>query len=405
MRIKYFPSDFVVEEILGVNLGSSGAFSVFKVTKKNVTTLQVHTKLAADLGIHRSHISFAGLKDRRAEATQYASIHGNPPPTISGSGFKATHVGRLDRPLRPTDIARNRFSLVLRDLSLEEAQSIFNRLGAISEYGLPNYFDHQRFGSFHPQDGFIGAHILSRDAERAMKSYLSVIYPGDPARIKQFKEHAASQWGNWEAIFQAAPQPSNYRSVLTFLRDHPSDFRRALNLVSQELLSLWLDAYQSYLWNRIVGQFLTASLKTNLDWIEIAGVRLPVYPDLSPKTRNSWRTLDVPLPHHRASYKGSELAGAFEKVMQEENLELADLKARILKKAYTSSHSRLMLLFPQDISIQEPVEDESFTGRKKMSLDFSLPRGCYATLVIDIASIETQKTRYSSTHDEKKGIP
>jgi tRNA pseudouridine13 synthase len=390
MRIKHNPSDFIVQEILGINPSASGEWTLYRVEKKNVTTLQVHTKIAATLKYPRSAIKFAGLKDRRAVATQYATIRGNPPRVINGNGFKAVYHGKLDRPLRSSDIANNRFSIVLRDLTPEQTKQITSRLTGLESIGLPNYFHHQRFGSYHPQEGFIGAHILNRDAERAIKNYLVIPFPVEPGRIKQFKKAAAANWGDWKTIFDLAPKPSNYRSILTFLCDHPTDFRRALNLAPRELLSLWLDAYQSYLWNRIVGFFIENCPQIDrktLDWIEMVDKRFPIYRDLPDELINDWRHQIIPLPHPRSKYSPPDLARAVDTVLKEEKISQNDLKARILKKAYTSRHSRSMLLFPQDARAGEPEADECFSGQRKLDIHFTLPRGTYATLIIECANI------------------
>lgn len=68
-----------------------------------------------------------------------------------------------------------------------------------------------------------------------------------------------------------APRPSNLRSVLTFLCDHPRDFRRALNLVIPRVLSLYLTTYQSALWNRIAAGYLQARLGDPSGFVEVAG--------------------------------------------------------------------------------------------------------------------------------------
>jgi tRNA pseudouridine13 synthase len=98
-------------------LGTVGDFAIYRVEKRGITTQQVQVQLAAALNCQRSMVNLAALKDRQAVAAQYASVKGNPPPQVRGEKWSATHVGRLDRPLRPTDILANRFTLTLRDLS------------------------------------------------------------------------------------------------------------------------------------------------------------------------------------------------------------------------------------------------------------------------------------------------
>ncbi len=393
VRTKHLPADFEVQEQLGLDLGTRGEYAVYRVEKRNITTFQAQARLADALGCARSAVQFAGLKDQRAVALQHASIKGNPPAQINGDAFMATHAGRLDRPLRSSDIKSNHFAITLRDLAPGEAERIACRLEEVAKHGLPNYFDQQRFGSYSPEAGFIGAHVLERDAEGALRAYLAVPYVGDPANVKRFKKATAGNWGDWDTLFAAAPKPSNYRSVLTFLRDHPDDYRKALNLIPRQLLSLWLSAFQSSLWNRIVGQYLETLLAAETprvpepDWLEIATVRLPLHRTLPAGLRDQLGKLSVIMPHHRAVYPEPALARAAGAVLEAEGLTTNDLKARILKKAYLSRDQRPLLLFPTGVVVQAPADDECFPGRLKMVVRFTVPRGSYATLVIKSASI------------------
>jgi tRNA pseudouridine13 synthase len=393
MRIKQIPSDFVVEEQLNLALDKAGSHAIYRVEKRAMTTHQVQIGMAAALNHRRSSIHFPALKDRRSIAIQYASIKGNPPPRIQGRDWTATHAGRLDRPLRPTDIAANRFVLTVRDLPEAEVTRLRQRLHEMAEHGLPNYFDSQRFGSYSPETGFIGARILARDAEGALRTYLSIPLRGDPAQVRRFKGIAADHWGEWGTIFAAAPRPSNYRSVLTYLRDHPQEYRKALNLIPRQLLSLYLSAYQSFLWNRIAGDYLVGMLSREVAGpdrtprVRIAGAELPIYLTLPPELLDRLRDQRISMPHHRARYPDPTVAAAAESVLKAEGLTPNDLKARILKKAYLSRHQRALLLHPSQMEVDEPVNDDQFPGRQKLVVRFTLPPAGYATLVIRGAQI------------------
>jgi tRNA pseudouridine13 synthase len=393
MRIKQIPSDFMVEEQLNLALGKAGPYAIYRVEKRGITTHQAQMGMAAILNHRRSTINFPALKDRRSIAIQYASVKGNPPSRIQGRGWTATHAGRLDRKLRPTDIAANRFVLTVRDLSDAGVTRLRQRLHQMTEHGLPNYFDSQRFGSYSPETGFIAAQILARDAEGALRTYLSLPLRGDPTEVRRFKGIAADHWGEWGRIFAAAPGPSNYRSVLTYLRDHPQDYRKALNLIPRQLLSLYLSAYQSYLWNRIAGDYLVQVLSREISGLEsiprvrIAGAELPVYLTLPPELLEGLRSQIISMPHHRAVYPDPAVAAAAESALKAEGLTPNDLKARILKKAYLSRHQRALVLHPGQVEVDEPVSDERFPGRGKLVVRFTLPRAGYATLVIRAARI------------------
>jgi tRNA pseudouridine13 synthase len=272
----------------------------------------------------------------------------------------------------------NRFTLVLRDLSAGEVSRIQKRAATLGESGLPNYFDEQRFGSYVPGKDHIGKRILQRDAEGALRAYLTHPFAGDPEPVREFKAFAADRWGDWDALFEAAPRPSNFRSVLTYLRDHPAEYRKALNLITRRLLSIYLSAYQSLLWNRVAARYLETLLGAAPTTVEIAGERLPVYRELLADVD---RGVAISLPNHRAAYD-PEVAGVVSQVLDEEGLALNDLKARILKRAYLFKGKRRLLLFPEEASITGPETDERFPGRQSMMASFTLPRGSYATLVL-----------------------
>jgi len=379
MRYKVQPEDFIVEERIRLPLAPRGRFAIYRVHKRGVTTLSVQAQMARTLKVPQSAIVFPALKDKDAIAVQHVAVRGTGPGRLMGDGFVGEFLGRSPRPLAPTDIIANRFTIVLRGLSAEEAACIPEYLAQVARSGLPNYFDQQRFGSLVPGEDPIGKRILQRDAEGALRAYFTQPFAGDPAPVREFKALAATRWGDWDALFKAAPRPSNYRSVLTYLRDHPTGYRRALNLVTRRLLSLYLAAYQSFLWNRIAAHYLATRLGESPAHIEVAGERLPLYRELS---QHLDRDATIPLPHHRAVYADPTLAAVVTRVLEEEGLILSDIKARILKKAYLPKGERALLLFPQDTSISSPQPDDLFPGRSKLTLAFTLPRGSYATLVL-----------------------
>lgn len=379
MRTRVVAEDFYVEEQIALPPSQDGPFTLYRIHKRGTTTLDVQARMAQALRRPPSTLTFPALKDKQAVAVQYATLRGDGPARLAGQGFVAERIGRAERPLTPSDLLGNRFALVLRDLSEAEARAVAVQIAAISQEGLPNYFGQQRFGSQTAAGDFPGRRILLRDAEGALRAHMTEPMAGDPPEVRAFKKVAASHWGDWRLLLDAAPRPSNYRSVLTYLCDHPQDWRHALNLVTPRLLSLYLDAYQSLLWNRIAACYLERLVGKPAAIIRIAREPLPLFHHL---VDHIPADAALPLPTHRAIYQNPLAAEAVAHVLRSAGLETGDLKARLLRRAYLSRGQRRLLLLPQEISVSPPSPDERFAGRYKATLTFTLPPGAYATLIL-----------------------
>jgi len=387
MRLKSAPADFVVVERLGLSLARSGPWAVYRVQKVGKTTLNVQIRLASELGLGRGQVIFPALKDKNAAAVQHLSLPAGLPAELGGEGYVGKRIGYLDRPLTPTDLVGNRFSLCVREISQSEAEQLQSAMILLQDRGMPNYFDQQRFGSYVEGWGFMGKTILQRDAEGAVYAYLCRPFIGDPRAISRFKERARALWPDWAAMMAEAPRPSNYRSVLTYLIDHPDGYRKALNLIPQRLLSIYLSAYQSYLWNQIAAELVMEMRQGGTNdgpTVEVLDQRLPVYAKMSQRNTTAWADYQLPLPSHTARYD-RRAEPMVEALLKEDGFVLNDLKARILKQAYVTKNSRPLLVFPRRVVVGDIVDDERYSGRHKIQVAFDLPRGSYATLVLRVA--------------------
>ena len=388
MRIKVTPNDFIVEEQANLALERGGPWAVYRVRKVGLTTLQVQTRLASILKLSREKIVFPALKDREAITVQFATLPAGRANTIEGEHFIAQRIGFRQRPLSTSDLRGNAFAITMRDLDDSEATRLARRLADMSVQGLPNYFDAQRFGSYAPDWGFIGKAILRRDAKAALYAYFTQPFLRDPRPVRSFKRVAAPLWPDWSAMMDAAPRPSNFRSVLTYLVDHPEGYRKALNLIPQRLLSIYLSAYQSYIWNRVAAAFLAGVYDTDsarVVHVDIADESLPVHTELAPDIVMGLVSTYIPVPHHRVTFDSARVEDITLQILEEEGFLLTDLKARILRRAYLSKAKRRLLLLPQDVQVDAPTWDERFSGRLALSTRFALPRGSYATLVLKAA--------------------
>ena len=146
------PEDFVVEEDLGFTASGTGQHVLLKVHKRNANTQWVARELAKLCGCHPRDIGYAGLKDRRAVATQWFTV---PRSRLSleawcevqQAEFNVLDAAAHSRKLPRGALAGNRFAIRIRDVEPTAlASALAGRIADITRRGVPNYFGPQRFG-------------------------------------------------------------------------------------------------------------------------------------------------------------------------------------------------------------------------------------------------------------------
>ena len=149
-RLRVEPEDFIVEEQLGFEPAGAGQHVLLRVRKRDANTQWIARELARACGCRPLDVGYAGLKDRRAVATQWFTV---PQSKISpedwvGMGsdeYEVLEAHRHSRKLPRGALAGNRFVIRIRGAAVDDA-SIASRLAAVEARGVPNYFGPQRFG-------------------------------------------------------------------------------------------------------------------------------------------------------------------------------------------------------------------------------------------------------------------
>ena len=149
-KLRAQPEDFLVEEELGFQAAGAGQHVLLKVRKRNANTQWIARELARACGCRPNDIGYAGLKDRRAVATQwFTAPQSRLSPEdwigVQGGEYQVLEAHRHSRKLPRGALAGNRFVIRIRDAAVDEA-ALASRLAGIERRGVPNYFGPQRFG-------------------------------------------------------------------------------------------------------------------------------------------------------------------------------------------------------------------------------------------------------------------
>lgn len=260
-KIKSVSEDFVVNEISDKPAEQPyGDFTIASVSVKNWETNRLIKILARYLGISKKRIGFAGTKDKRAITTQLMSFKcpEDDIRSLSIKDVRITDIYRSNRELTIGDLLGNDFRIKIRNIDLdtektkERAEIVLGKL--VETGGYPNFFGIQRFGSVRPITHIIGRHILKREFEEAIMTYIGNPLPKEIEESRIARDRLEKERDFMEALEYYPKIYSFERSMIHHLAHNPDDWIGALEVIPDNLKMMFVHAYQSYLFNMIVSK-------------------------------------------------------------------------------------------------------------------------------------------------------
>jgi len=382
MKLKCTPADFEVEEKIDLR-PSSGPFGIYRLTKTSLGTPEAIDAILQKWNLARWQVGYAGLKDKHALTRQFLTIKAGPRQGMRQTNLELEYLGQVREPIHAKDIRANAFAVVLRDMPPAEVASAAASMDQIGQFGLPNYFDDQRFGSLGKSGEFIARPWCLGDYERALWLALADPNVHDSPEESDQKRIVRELWGRWPEC-KAALARSHRRSVITFLADKPDrpDFKRALALIRQDLRSIYLAAFQSDLWNGMLSALLRKVCPAeNLVSRKIGKRDLPFFASLNDEAKSLLKETALPLPSARLHLEEGPVKQLVEEVAAAEGLELRQIRLKFPRDTFFSKGDRPAVFFPAGVT-HEVASDDFYRGKQKMTLRFELPRGAYATILV-----------------------
>ncbi len=381
MKLKCQPEDFRVEELTDARPSGTGRYTFYRLTKRDLGTLEAVEAICRRWNLVGRRVNYAGLKDRHADTVQYLTIADGPSTVMTTPRFELVPLGRLAQPFGPRQLLGNRFELVIRDLAPADRDRALEAIAEIPRVGLPNYFDDQRFGSVGHGGDFIAQAWLAGDHERALRLALAEPNPFDRSTARAEKAILRDHWGDWAEAKRRLPR-SSARSIVTYLVDHPADFRGAFARMRRELRILYFSAFQSHLWNVLLAGRLGAdALPGDLVPVELKLGMFPFPRRMEPARVETLRKLDLPLPSARTPAPAGELGEIAARILAPFNLAWTDLRVKHLKDVFLSKGNRPALFFPRELKA-DAEDDTLYPGRRALRLAFELGKGSYATILV-----------------------
>ncbi|SFR91922.1 tRNA pseudouridine13 synthase [Halomicrobium zhouii] len=424
-RLRASPEDFRVTELEAFDVqpvdADPGGYQhlVLRATLRGWDTNDFAGRLSDGLGISRERVSWAGTKDKRAVTTQLFSVDGVDPddlPEISDADVEV--VGRAGRPVLFGDLAGNAFEITVRDVErpdsvdaitedLREFAGLATGNGDDGDAGgaaadevtvaVPNYFGQQRFGSRRPVTHEVGLAIVREDWEGAVLAYVGRPHEREPEATQEARAYV-EETRDWQGAIDRFPRALGYeRSMCHRLVENggetPEDFREALEAVPTNLQTMFVNAAQSYVFNRVLSERLERGLPFDRpvagdvvcfsDADAPEGLALPDTDRLQRVDENRIRTVERHCERGRAFVTAplvgteTELAdgepGEIERaVLEETGVEPGDFA---LPGEFESTGTRRAIQVRTDLAVERERTDA-------VRFSFALPKGSYATVVL-----------------------
>lgn len=380
IKIKSRPEDFVVRETACLDVVSKGPYGMYVLVKKAWNTTDLLKAMARNLKLPAKHFSYGGRKDKHAWTRQYITIQGPRVPDMSGKDFSLEFLGFMLRPMGPDLMTGNEFEIIVRDLIPEKAVMAFEEIPYLKQFGFPNYFDDQRFGSYADEQGFIGEKILTGHNSGALKIYSTAVGTEDRKQDRDRKKFFYDHWKDWKACLQAAQTPFE-KKAFSWLAKYPSKFLPLLREIPREELSLFFSSFQSFLWNESVRRLLKKLLGPALKTYPGRVGDYVFYRELAHPFREYWENLSLPTPGSKTRMPDDQTAHIYSEILEERGIETSMFNKLKTRQAFFKTFDRRAAVQPVSLSA-EILSDSLYSGKKALKLAFSLPRGSFGTMLI-----------------------
>ena len=273
--IKRVPEDFIVEEILvdgsrasikpedisASNLSKHGRYLICILVKRELDTILAIERIASSIRVSSDRIGYAGIKDSGALTAQHISIGGVPSSKVSQvnvEGLLIKPLGYSNEEISPKKLFGNKFTIVVREIRLREkniqkrVERIFSELEEFG--GIPNFFGHQRFGTSRPITHLVGKYIVKGDLKEAALTFLVYTSSFESPRAKEARRELYETM-DFKMALKKFPETLIYeRMMIEHLARSPKDYIGAFNKLPLSLRTLFVQAYQSYLFNKFLSE-------------------------------------------------------------------------------------------------------------------------------------------------------
>ncbi len=385
-KIKENPEDFFVEELPIYPKPAKGKHVVVRIKSKNWETNKLIEQLAKAIKISPKAIGYAGIKDKRAVTVQIMTI-ASPIHKILNASIRDVEIEPLyvtNKPIMHGMLVGNKFRIWIRNV--ENPRQFYKILKEIDGHkSFPNFFGVQRFGIARPITHLVGKYLIENDIEKAVMTYIAEPFEGEDEESYKARKFLKES-RDFEEALKIYPKKLEFeRRIIEHLAKNPGDWENAIKTLPPNLIRIFIHAYQSYIFNRI----LSARIKEGLP------INEAILGDIVTKELNSSEGVYVNEKNIARINRGIKKGKCFPTgviIGYESKIakgEMGEIEARILEEEDIEPSKFKMPYMPWLAS--PGMRRSLFVPLKRIAwaiegssifMQFFLPKGCYATSLL-----------------------
>ncbi|MDA4126338.1 MAG: tRNA pseudouridine(13) synthase TruD [Thaumarchaeota archaeon] len=375
--------DFRVEECLPSQYLSAverpGYYPLYRVQKHSIDTMHMARELS---GILKSRVSYGGLKDKRAVAVQYVtptSRRSLSPSEVVTDKFSARLIGFVPKPMSRGTIVGNRFEVTLRECCPEIGHRAEETFQLATERMMPNFYGLQRFGMSGPGTHMVGRAIVRKEFDAAVRLILSKVHSRDDDQTLAAREAFVA--GKYEEGLGLLSRAQDVEAMVArSLSQNPGDWVKALRAIPVELRRLFVEAYQSFIFNETMSEVIAkgegiSKTRPGDNWAEVSEDGMATFEIHGVKEPPAINAIPmVQLVGYATRDYDSRFDACINWVLQKEDIKARDFYVKEMQEVSAEGGFRRPHM---------AIKDSSCTVEGSTALlKFSLARGQYATVLL-----------------------
>jgi tRNA pseudouridine13 synthase len=413
--------DFVVEEVLVDSskakidgsaesqvLGASASLQRYLLcvlVKRNWDTFIALRNIAKQLGLSQGQIHIAGIKDAKAVTAQHITIENCSMEDVTKVNVKDIEIrplGYVHDKLSPYYLLGNNFTIRIKAIKLSESpveKRITETASALEVIGgIPNFFGHQRFGTTRPITHFVGKAIIEGDFEEAAMLFLAKpsVYEHPSSRNARAELQSTR---DFKQALQSFPRQLRFeRLMLSHLVEKPDDFVGAFTRLPVKLQALFVQAHQSYLFNRFlserikngfslnkaeVGDYVVNVERSGLPMVNVAKVvGAEAVTEVNELVKAGRMRVALPLIGIKQKPSHGAMGQIERQILEEESIQKENFRVNEISEISGRGGLRAVLATVQGFKLHSTAAFTPNQNDHQADLSFMLLRGSYATVLL-----------------------